>query len=128
MRYSKDILEDMAVMIRESGLIAESHKILDIIENFGLGAGTKRLIIAEDTENIKVKNPGILEIPQGKSFLSTPTTHFIKLVNKKGKKAVQLALLNLERWNSASNKKGDPDIRKKAKEVIDMIKKMKIPK
>ena len=71
--------------------------------------------------DIKVKNPGILEIPEG-AFnewgVGKLVKHFISLAKKKGKAAVMRAVVNLERWN----KNDDPDIAKKARSVINALK------
>jgi len=68
--------------------------------------------------NIKVKNPGILEIPEDKRFDKMPLSHYKSLMKKKGRAQIMRALLNLERWN----KNDDPDIAEKARKLIDALK------
>ena len=53
----------------------------------------------------KVKNPGILEVPEGKSVSEMPASYFIGLAKKKGRGAVVKALMNLYRWNKNKNPK-----------------------
>lgn len=60
-------------------------------------------IIAESA-NIDVKNPGALEVPDGKKVDELPQSHFEKLVDKKGYQEVIRALANLEVWNKDKNK------------------------
>jgi len=77
------------------------------------------LYLAADTSSITVKHPGILEVPEDKSFDELPISHYVALEEKKGKPEVMRALLNLERWNK--NKK--PSISAKTREIIDALKK-----
>ncbi len=81
----------------------------------------KNSFIEVDTKNIKVKNPGVLDIPEDKNFWDMPLNHFIDLAKTKGKKEVMAALLNLERWNKTK----EPSISKKAREIINSLKKNK---
>lgn len=60
---------------------------------------------AGDVKNIKVTNPGILEVPDGKNIMSLPVSHFVALAKKKGVGAIVKALLNLYRWNENDNPK-----------------------
>jgi len=53
---------------------------------------------------IKVKHPGILEVPPGKKVNELPVEHFIKLAKKKGYAAIIRALNNLQIWNKNRNK------------------------
>lgn len=53
----------------------------------------------EDPSKIKVENPGILEVPEGKDVESLPASHFTNLAQKKGREPVVKALMNLYRWN-----------------------------
>lgn len=76
-------------------------------------------IYADDTESIKVKHPGILEIPEDKTFDELPISHYEALEKQKGKPEVMRALLNLERWNS----KKHPSISAKARTIINALKK-----
>lgn len=75
--------------------------------------------ILEEDVKIKTKNPGILEVPEGKNFWDLPLKHYKELVDKKGYAKVIRALTNLEVWN----KNDDPDISKKASKIADDLKK-----
>lgn len=75
-------------------------------------------ITEQDTKKIKVKNPGILSIPDGKHFYSVPLKHYIDLAKSKGKGPVMKALNNLVRWN----KNDDPELSSKAKSIVDKLK------
>ena len=74
---------------------------------------------AKGTSKIKVKHPGILAIPEGKSFSQMPLSHYVAIAKEKGKPAVMKALLNLWRWN----KKKAPEVSAQAKSLIDKLKK-----
>ena len=56
-------------------------------------------------KNFKVVHQNVLQIPRGKTFLSTPISHFVSIAKKKGRALVVRALLNLERWNKTKNPK-----------------------
>ena len=71
----------------------------------------------EDTSEIKVEHPDILELPEG-GFMKSGVEHYKKLVEKKGQAPVMRALLNLERWNKEKN----PEIASHARKIIDAIK------
>ena len=80
-------------------------------------------IVAKGTAptDIKVVNPGVLEIPEDKTFLSTPINHFVELAKSKGAGPIQKAISNLIRWNKGKGgKKGK--IAAKAQKVSDAIK------
>lgn len=70
-------------------------------------------------ENIKVENPGILEVPEGKKVDELPQSHFEKLINKKGYAPIIKALTNLETWNKNKN----PKLSKWASNMADKLKK-----
>jgi hypothetical protein len=53
----------------------------------------------------QVKNPGILEVPEGKTVSEMPASYFIGLAKKKGRGAIVKALMNLYRWNKNKNPK-----------------------
>jgi len=53
----------------------------------------------EDPSKIKVENPGVLEVPEGKDVEKLPFSHFKNLAKKKGREKVVRALMNLYRWN-----------------------------
>jgi hypothetical protein len=55
-------------------------------------------------ENILVKNPGILEVPEGKGVEELGIEHFKTLVDSKGYKKISGALVNLIVWNKDKNK------------------------
>ena len=96
----------------------------DVIEEslFGDLKVEKALIetVSEEAapKDIKVTNPGVLEIPEGKKFEDMPNGHFEKLIKSKGQKAVMLALLNLERWNKDKN----APVASRARALIDKFK------
>ena len=52
-----------------------------------------------DPSKIKVENPGVLEVPEGKDIAKLPFSHFKNLAEKKGSGTVVKALMNLYRWN-----------------------------
>lgn len=54
--------------------------------------------------DIEAKNPGILEVPEGKSVQDLPVKHFKFLIDKKGRAPIIRALTNLEVWNKNENK------------------------
>jgi len=70
------------------------------------------------TKDIKAKNPGILNVPEGKSVQSLPKSHFEGLMKSKGRAPIMRALLNLERWNKKDNAK----LSKWARKMIDSLK------
>lgn len=72
----------------------------------------------KDTE-IEVKNPGILEVPEGKKVNELPQSHFEKLAKKKGLGKITKALNNLQVWN----KNDDPELSKWAGNMIDKLNK-----
>lgn len=74
------------------------------------------LLDEEDTE-IEVKNPGILEVPEGKKVNELPQSHFEKLAKKKGLGKITKALNNLQVWN----KNDDPELSKWAGNMIDKL-------
>ena len=76
------------------------------------------ILTESDTENIKVKNEGVLEIPEGKSFSDMPISHFISLAKKLGKGEVSRAINNIARWNENKS----PETSKKAKSLMDSLK------
>lgn len=69
---------------------------------------------------LQVKHPGLLEVPEGKNFWDLPLSHYKKLVKKYGYAAVAKALTNLEVWN----RKREPEIAKKAKEIREKLDKL----
>lgn len=97
-------------------------KFYRVLHNMEEGVSTKtryrRLHEKEDVD-IDVKNPGVLEVPEGKSVDSLPVSHFVNLAKKKGTSNVTKALNNLQVWN----KKKDPKLSKWAGNMIDKVKK-----
>lgn len=79
----------------------------------------EELKVAYETDNIEVKNPGILEVPRGKNIEDLPQSHFDRLVNKIGYDRVIRALTNLEVWNKNKNK----SLSKWASGMADKLKK-----
>lgn len=99
-------------------LIQKFHKILrDMKEGVSTNVRHRRLQEKEDVD-IDVKNPGVLEVPEGKSVDSLPVSHFVNLAKKKGTSDVTKALNNLQVWN----KKKDPKLSKWAGDMIDKVK------
>lgn len=76
------------------------------------------MILDADTRTIKAKNPGLLQIPEGKKFYEMPLSHYVSLAKSKGRAAVMRGLLNLERWNKQQN----PGISEKARGIINKLK------
>ena len=64
-----------------------------------------------------IANPGLLEIPTGKSFIDMPIAHFQDLVKTKGRTPIIRGLVNLESWN----KKKNPEISQHAREIINAL-------
>ena len=61
--------------------------------------------VANKWKNFKITHENVLQIPKGKTFLTTPISHFVALAKKKGRALIVRALLNLERWNKTKNPK-----------------------
>lgn len=77
-------------------------------------------VLSEDAApDIQAKNPGILEVPEGKDVDSLPVGHFVDLAKSKGAKAIMTALTNLERWNEKQN----PALSKWASGMKDKLRK-----
>lgn len=66
---------------------------------------------------IKVKHPGILNVPEGKSVQDLNYSHFKILVDEHGFSAISKALVNLEVWNKENN----PDLSMWAKNMRDKL-------
>lgn len=77
-----------------------------------------KLVMDADVRTIKAKNPGLLQIPEGKKFYEMPLSHYIGLAKSKGRAAIMRGLLNLERWNKQQN----PGISEKARGIINKLK------
>lgn len=73
--------------------------------------------------DIKAKNPGMLEVPEGKNVEDLPVSHFEKLIDKKGRAPIIRALTNLEVWNKNDNKSLSAWAKKMKKSLEDYGKK-----
>ena len=73
----------------------------------------------EDDVEIPVKNPGLLEVPDGKNVEDLPFDHFKKLAQKKGANKIIKGLTNLIVWN----KKKNPSLSKWADKMQNRISK-----
>ncbi len=73
--------------------------------------------IKEQSANIEVENPGILEVPEGKNVEDLPIKHFVALADKKGLSTITRALNNLQVWNKNKNK----PLSKWAGDMIDKV-------
>ena len=82
----------------------------------------KRYIRCSDPANIQTENPGLLEVPKGKSVMSLPVSHFKNLIDKKGRSAIIRGLTNLEIWN----KNDDPKIASWARKMKESLKGYKV--
>jgi len=56
-------------------------------------------INSQNVKNIKVKNPGILKVPEGSNVWRLTKKHIVSLVKKEGKAKISRAVQNLLRWN-----------------------------
>ena len=61
-------------------------------------------ILIRAKADIQAKNPGILEVPEGKNVQDLPVSHFKDLIDKKGRSPIIRGLTNLEVWNKNDNK------------------------
>lgn len=78
-----------------------------------------KLHISEQTIDINVKHPGILEVPDGKNVDDLPMSHFEKLVKKNGLAKITRALNNIQVWNTNRN----PKLSRWAHNMINRLKK-----
>ena len=62
------------------------------------------VIEADNDVEIPVKNPGLMEVPEGEDVEKLPLSHFQKLIKKKGWEKISKGLINLKVWNSKKNK------------------------
>jgi hypothetical protein len=62
-------------------------------------AGVARVVSAE----IEAENEGILRVPEGKSVMDLPQSHFERLVTKETYQSIIRALTNLQTWNKNKN-------------------------
>lgn len=75
------------------------------------------MFISVNSVRISAKNPGMLEVPEGKSIMDLPVDHFQELVKRKGLSPVMKALVLLEIWN----KNDDPHISEWARRMKKQI-------
>lgn len=73
----------------------------------------------EQTIEINVKHPGLLEVPDGKNVDDLPMSHFEKLVQKNGLSKITRALNNIQVWNTNRN----PKLSRWAHNMINKLKK-----
>lgn len=74
------------------------------------------ILSEEDTSNIKVDNPGVLDLPEG-GFMKSGVEHYKALMATKGREEVMHALCNLERWNKEKN----PEVAAHARALINKL-------
>ena len=75
-----------------------------------------------NTKKIKIKHPGITELPTGAWGdwkAGKLVEHFISVAKKKGRGPIMRSILNIERWNKNDNK----PLSSKARGVINALKK-----
>ena len=72
----------------------------------------------DDKVKIKVKHPGILEVPEGKEVDELPFSHFAALVKEHGYDEISKALTNLEVWN----REREPELADWAKDMRERLK------
>jgi len=83
---------------------------------------TNREQVMANTKDIKAKNPGIMEMPEGawdRWSVKKLVAHFTTMGKKKGKPETARAIMNIERWN----KNRDPALSAKARSVMNVLKK-----
>lgn len=71
-----------------------------------------------DTAKIKAKIPGLLKIPEGKSFSAMPLKHYVDLAKQMGKGSVLRGFNNLVRWNESKN----PEVCSLARKMVASLK------
>lgn len=72
----------------------------------------------------KIKNPGLLEVPDGKKVTDMPVSHFVALAKTKGKDKIIRGLLNLYSWNIKKNKTLSDwakDMKEKVSKELDKV-------
>jgi hypothetical protein len=86
-------------------VVAETQSILDV-QRLSVHAVLEEEKISLLTElKIKVTNPGLLEVPEGKEVTAMPLAHFVKLAKKKGFAPISRGLINLVVFNKNKDKK-----------------------
>ena len=66
-----------------------------------------------DVTNILQDNDNLFELPKDKNFWEMPLSHYVDLVNKKGRVKIEGALINLRIFNANKN----PEISQKAEDI-----------
>jgi hypothetical protein len=56
---------------------------------------------------------GLFELPKDKNFWDMPLSHYVDLVNKKGRVPIEGALISLRVFNANNN----PDVSKRAEDI-----------
>lgn len=56
-------------------------------------------------QDMEVKNPGLLEVPEGKGVHKMSLSHFQSLIRKQGWNKISKGLVNLITWNKNTNPK-----------------------
>ena len=77
--------------------------------------------VEEQQVKIKVKKPGVLDVPEGKNVDDLPYSHFLSVAKRKGFTSVIRALNNLHVWNRKKN----PTLANWADKMQDRISKAK---
>ncbi len=86
-------------------VVVETQSILEV-KRLAVNAVLEEERIDLLTElKIKVTNPGLLEVPKGKSVSDMPLAHFLKLAKKKGFAPISRGLINLVVFNKNKDKK-----------------------
>ena len=86
-------------------VVQETQSILEV-KRLAVSAVLEEERIDLLTElKIKVTNPGLLEIPDGKAVTGMPLAHFTKLAKKKGFAKISRGLINLVVFNKNKDKK-----------------------
>ena len=73
--------------------------------------------VYEQPVRIKVKHPGVLEIPEESSVDKMPFSHFQALAKRKGLAPISRALTNLIVWNKEKN----PTLSKKVDSIQNRL-------
>ena len=81
------------------------------------------IIGAKDWKGIKIKHPGILEVPEGKNVWQLKKKDVIRLAKKRSRGAISRALNNLLRWNKNKRTKSANRIRAWARKSLGWLEK-----
>jgi hypothetical protein len=114
----KKIISDLEILREEAlAAIAMNIKIEEGVD-WKEAYDRANAILSQKGPKVKVKHPGVLEVPEGKSVEKMPLKHFKTLIKKKGRGAISKALVNLVRWNKRTN----PTLSKWASSMLSKIK------